>query len=116
MEVVASSVWASRCLADNSTFNNAAIPTPKGKNMVGSGSTRLGHHRKGVEASSCKWERAEGERDWKGVWRDESEEEERGREERERVQASRRVRVAVMKIGMWIKGGRIRVRRGEQWN
>lgn len=31
-----------------------------------------------------------------------------------RAQASRRTRVAVTKMGMWKRGGRMRVRRGEQ--
>lgn len=69
--------------------------------MVGSGKTKLGHHNTGVLANSCKCSSAVGERyvdvEEEEVRRSEGE---RGRERVARVHASRRVKVAVMKIGM----------------
>ena len=111
----AAAVAARRVLAVTSTLRRAASPTASGSDMVGSGRTRLGHHRNGVDASSCRCSSAAEVRLAAGDASSklESDDGVTASAEVARAQASRRTSVAQMKMGMWVTGGRMRVRRGE---
>lgn len=103
MAPVAAAAVAWRVLAVTSTLSNAARPTARGRHSVGSGRTRDGHHKKGVDASSCRCARAvavSAEVDSEADSREGRSEGVMLRQATARSEASRRTSDAVRSIGM----------------